>query len=45
MIDIGSCCSDDSAFRAATGWAPRMMLRDGLKATLDWFRPRIAEYL
>ena len=45
MIDIGSYCSDDSAFRAATGWAPRVMLRDGLKETLDWFRPRIADYL
>ena len=44
-IDIGSYYSDDSAFRAATGWAPRVMLRDGLKETLDWFRPRIADYL
>ena len=43
-IDIGSYRSDDSAFRAATGWAPRVMLRDGLKETLDWFRPRIADY-
>src|SRR5262249_21466147 len=44
-IDIGSYCTDDRAFRAATGWMPRVMLRNGLKETLDWFRPRIAHYL
>lgn len=45
MIDVGSYYSDDSAFRAATGWAPRVMLREGLQKTLDWFRPRIGDYL
>ena len=44
-IDIGSYCTDDTAFHAATGWAPRVRLRDGFKETLDWFRPRIADYL
>ncbi|MDB5371181.1 MAG: NAD-dependent epimerase [Roseomonas sp.] len=44
-IDIGSYHADDSAFRAATGWAPRVTLEDGLRRSLDWFRPRISVYL
>jgi len=44
-IDIGSYHADDSAFRKAAGWAPRVDLRDGLARTIDWFRPRLADYL
>ena len=44
-IDIGSFHADDRAFRAATGWAPRVLLPEGLRRTLDWFRPRFAERL
>jgi nucleoside-diphosphate-sugar epimerase len=44
-IDIGSYAADDSAFRAATGWAPGVALRDGLARTLDWFRPRLPLYV
>jgi nucleoside-diphosphate-sugar epimerase len=44
-IDIGSYHADDSAFRAATGWRPRVELEAGLRRTLDWFRPRLAAYL
>ena len=44
-IDIGSYHADDSAFRAATGWAPRVGLDEGIGRTLDWFRPRLADYL
>ncbi|MFC0409093.1 NAD-dependent epimerase/dehydratase family protein [Roseomonas elaeocarpi] len=44
-IDIGSFHADDRAFRAATGWEPRVPLRDGLRRTLDWFRPRLTQYL
>ncbi|MFT8245929.1 NAD-dependent epimerase/dehydratase family protein [Roseomonas sp. BN140053] len=44
-IDIGSFHADDTAFRAATGWTPRVSLADGLRRTLDWFRPRLADYL
>lgn len=40
-IDIGSFTIDDSAFRAATGWAPRVALADGLARCLDFFRPRL----
>ncbi|WP_345893063.1 NAD-dependent epimerase/dehydratase family protein [Roseomonas acroporae] len=44
-IDIGSFHADDRAFREATGWAPRHGLAEGLRMTLDWFRPRLASYL
>lgn len=44
-IDIGSYVADDSRFRAATGWAPRVKLDEGLRRTLDWFRPRLDRYL
>jgi UDP-glucose 4-epimerase len=44
-IDIGSYVADDSRFRAATGWMPRVKLDDGLRRTLAWFRPRLDRYL
>jgi len=44
-IDIGSYHADDSAFRAASGWAPRIGLAEGLARSLDFFRPRMAEYI
>jgi UDP-glucose 4-epimerase len=44
-IDIGSYHADDSAFRAASGWAPRVGLEEGVGRTLDWFRSRLADYL
>ena len=44
-IDIGSYHADDSAFRAATGWKPQVSLEDGIRRSLDWFRPRLADYL
>ncbi len=43
-IDIGSYHADDGAFRAATGWAPKMGLDEGLRMTLDWYRSRMADY-
>ena len=45
MIDIGSYHADDHAFRAATGWKPGVSLEQGIRQSLDWFRPRLAEYL
>ena len=30
--------SDATALREATGWTPRVLLRDGLEATCSWFR-------
>ena len=37
-IDIGDYYADDSAFRTATGWTPRVRLREGLDRTLRFFR-------
>jgi nucleoside-diphosphate-sugar epimerase len=45
QIDIGSYHADDSAFRAATGWTPEVSLEDGIRRTIDWYRPRLADYL
>jgi len=44
-IDIGSYHADDRAFRAATGWVPGVSLEDGIRRSLDWYRPRLAAYL
>jgi UDP-glucose 4-epimerase len=44
-IDIGSYHADDSAFRAATGWAPRVGLEAGLQRSLDWYRTRLPAYV
>jgi nucleoside-diphosphate-sugar epimerase len=44
-IDIGSYHADDRAFRAETGWKPRVGLQEGIGRSLDWFRPRLADYL
>jgi UDP-glucose 4-epimerase len=45
QIDIGSYHADDTAFRAATGWMPKVSLEDGIGRTIDWYRPRLADYL
>jgi UDP-glucose 4-epimerase len=44
-IDIGSYHADDTAFRAASGWAPRTGLEDGIARTLDWYKTRLGDYL
>ena len=44
-IDIGSYHADDHAFRAATGWVPGVSLAEGIRRSLDWYRPRLAAYL
>ena len=43
-IDIGDFVTDDRKFRGRTGWRPRMGLAEGLRATVDWFRPRLHLY-
>lgn len=44
-IDIGSYHADDSAFRAATGWSPKVGLEEGIRRSLDWYRSRLSQYL
>ena len=44
-IDIGSYAADDRAFRNASGWAPKIDLDEGLRRSLAWYRPRLADYL
>jgi UDP-glucose 4-epimerase len=43
-IDIGDYYGDDSLFRSATGWAPRIGLRNGLRRSLDYFRAHLGQY-
>ena len=44
-IDIGSYHADDRAFRAASGWAPKIGLEEGIRRSVDWYRSRLAAYL
>ncbi|APH59492.1 NAD dependent epimerase/dehydratase family [Granulibacter bethesdensis] len=44
-IDIGAYCADDRAFRGATGWKPRISLAEGLRQSLEWYRPRVQDYV
>jgi UDP-glucose 4-epimerase len=44
-IDIGSFYSDWSKFAAATGWRPRVDLRDGLERTVAFYREYLPHYL
>ncbi len=44
-IDIGSYHADDLAFRAAAGWEPTVSLEEGIRRSLEWYRPRLADYL
>ena len=44
-IDIGSYYADDSAFRGAAAWEPHVALEEGIGRSLEWFRPRLADYL
>lgn len=36
--EVDRLISDNSAFRAATGWAPRLSLDQGLSETIDFFK-------
>lgn len=44
-IDVGSVTLDDRAFRAATGWSPRVSLSAGLSDTLAYYRENLSRYL
>lgn len=44
-IDIGSFYADSTRFKRATGWAPRVPLREGLARTLAFYREHIRHYV
>jgi len=44
-IDIGSFYADSSRLTAATGWRPRLGLREGLGRTVAFYREHLAKYL
>ncbi len=44
-IDIGSFYADSTLFKSRTGWAPAVTLADGLRRTIDYYRPRMADYV
>lgn len=44
-IDIGSFYADSSKFRAAVGWTPQVGLREGLSASVDFYRQHLAQYV
>jgi UDP-glucose 4-epimerase len=44
-IDIGDYWSDDAAFRAASGWQPKVGLAAGLERSLDYFRAHLGHYV
>ena len=44
-IDIGDYYSDFSKYQSATGWMPKINLREGLTRTLEYFRANFAHYL
>ena len=44
-IDIGDYYSDYSLYRDAVGWEPQVLLRDGLRRTLEYYRTHLTEYV
>jgi UDP-glucose 4-epimerase len=44
-IDIGSFHADSSKLRRATGWAPAVPLREGLRSTLAFYRENYRHYV
>ena len=45
VIDIGSFYSDSSKFAAATGWTPRVSLREGFQRTIAFYRANLSRYV
>ncbi|WP_303238077.1 NAD(P)-dependent oxidoreductase [uncultured Bilophila sp.] len=44
-IDIGDYYADDSRLRSLLGWEPRIELPEGLRRIVDYYRPRLQDYL
>ena len=45
LIDIGDYFTDDSAFRTATGWRPRVGIKEGVDRTLAFYRANARHYV
>jgi len=45
QIDIGSFYSDSSKFTRATGWSPRVSLREGFERTIAYYRAHMPQYV
>jgi len=43
-IDIGDFQANDGAFRAATGWVPKVRLNEGLARTVAFYRDQGRHY-
>jgi UDP-glucose 4-epimerase len=44
-IDIGSFYADSSKFMRTTGWRPSVMLPEGLRRTVDFYREHLHHYI
>lgn len=44
VIDIGDYYGEFSRFHKETGWKPKVSLEEGLKRTVDYFKPRAKLY-
>jgi UDP-glucose 4-epimerase len=44
-IDIGSFYADSGKFRSAVGWVPQVLMADGLRRTVAYYREHLAAYL
>ncbi len=40
--EVRALLADSARFARATGWAPKVTLREGLRRTIDWWRGRLA---
>ena len=45
VIDIGSFYAESSRFSDASGWRPRVTLREGLARTIAFYREHLPQYL
>jgi len=44
-IDIGDFYADSSRFRRLTGWRPTVVLEDGLRRTVEFYRQHLEHYV
>ena len=44
FVETGDFIADISNLQAATGWAPRISLRDGIESTVDYYRQHWKRY-